>query len=104
MAAFYKKRVLWFVHWADCLFSLKFYKMKRALFLLLTIPTVCFGQYTHIKDSAKAAYQNTQFHEVIDYTSKKPKASKPKNVIILIGDGMGTSQVYSGLIANKGSL
>jgi alkaline phosphatase len=104
MAVFYKKQVLWFVHWADCLFSQKFYKMKRALFLLFVIPTVCFGQYTHIVDSGKAVYQNTQYYEVIDYASKKPKATKPKNVIILIGDGMGTSQVYSGLIANKGSL
>ncbi|MDZ7605172.1 MAG: alkaline phosphatase [Cyclobacteriaceae bacterium] len=78
--------------------------MKRALFLLFVVPTFCFGQYTHIVDSAKATYQNTQFHEVMDYASKKSKATKPKNIIILIGDGMGTSQVYAGLIANKGSL
>ncbi len=78
--------------------------MKRALFILLAIPTFCFGQYTHIVDSGKAVYQNTQFYEVKDYTAKKSKATKPKNVVILIGDGMGTSQVYAGLIANKGSL
>ncbi len=28
----------------------------------------------------------------------------PKNIILLIGDGMGTAQIYSGLIANKGHL
>jgi len=78
--------------------------MKRALFLILVIPTFCFGQYTHIVDSGKAVYQNTQFYEVKDYTAKKPKATQPKNVILLIGDGMGTAQVYAGLIANKGSL
>jgi alkaline phosphatase len=28
----------------------------------------------------------------------------PKNIIFLIGDGMGVSQVYTGNIANKGHL
>ncbi|MEJ7587791.1 MAG: alkaline phosphatase [Ferruginibacter sp.] len=28
----------------------------------------------------------------------------PKNIILLIGDGMGTSQIYAGLTANKGTL
>ncbi len=30
--------------------------------------------------------------------------SKPKNIILLIGDGMGVSQVYAGLTANNGRL
>lgn len=34
----------------------------------------------------------------------KAEAPKVKNVIILIGDGMGTTQVYAGLTGNKGSL
>lgn len=29
---------------------------------------------------------------------------RPKNIILLIGDGMGTSQIFAGLTANKGSL
>jgi alkaline phosphatase len=32
------------------------------------------------------------------------KVSKPKNIIFLIGDGMGTTQIYAGLTANKGHL
>jgi alkaline phosphatase len=32
------------------------------------------------------------------------KAKKPKNIIFLIGDGMGVSQVFSGLTANHGQL
>ena len=28
----------------------------------------------------------------------------PKNVILLIGDGMGVSQIYAGLTANRGHL
>ncbi|MBN2350311.1 MAG: alkaline phosphatase [Bacteroidales bacterium] len=39
-------------------------------------------------------------------TSKKPAETveKPKNIILLIGDGMGVTQVYAGLTANRGSL
>ena len=31
-------------------------------------------------------------------------APKPKNIILLIGDGMGTAQIFAGLTANKGKL
>ena len=34
--------------------------------------------------------------------SNPPKT--PKNIILLIGDGMGTSQIYAGLTANHGKL
>ncbi len=34
----------------------------------------------------------------------KNEPQKPKNIILLIGDGMGVSEVYAGLTANKGSL
>lgn len=34
-------------------------------------------------------------------TAHAPTAKKPKNVIVLIGDGMGVSQIYAGMIANK---
>ncbi len=33
-----------------------------------------------------------------------PKAQYAKNIILMIGDGMGTSQIYAALIANKGHL
>jgi len=33
---------------------------------------------------------------------KKKKSEQPKNIILLIGDGMGTSQVYAGYTAKKG--
>src|SRR5882672_2677186 len=32
------------------------------------------------------------------------KDAKVKNVILMIGDGMGAAQIYAGLTANKGSL
>ncbi|MBC9909883.1 alkaline phosphatase [Chitinophaga varians] len=38
--------------------------------------------------------------------SSTPPPSRPKikNVIFMVGDGMGTTQIYAGLTANKGSL
>lgn len=50
-------------------------------------------------------YQNTAFHTA--YIPKNVKAfakKKPKNVILLIGDGMGLAQIYAGYTANKGQL
>ncbi|MWB93268.1 alkaline phosphatase [Flavobacterium sp. GA093] len=50
-------------------------------------------------------YQNTDFHTA--YVPKNTAAftkKKPKNVILLIGDGMGLAQIYAGYTANKGQL
>ncbi|MEP6931223.1 MAG: alkaline phosphatase, partial [Flavobacterium sp.] len=48
-------------------------------------------------------YQNTEFYE--SYIPKNSfKNKKPKNVILLIGDGMGLAQIYAGYTANKGKL
>ena len=45
------------------------------------------------------------FAQYADGQSKKTAAApKVKNVILMIGDGMGVSQMYAGLTANKGSL
>ena len=50
-------------------------------------------------------YQNNEFHQA--YVPKKGLAfskKKPKNIILLIGDGMGLTQIYAGYTANKGQL
>lgn len=81
--------------------------MKKYLFLFLIIPVFSWAQnydYTKIEELDKAKYQNTEFYEVKNYTKKKVKKKEVKNIIFLIGDGMGTSHVYAGLIANKGNL
>ncbi|SFP06234.1 alkaline phosphatase [Pseudarcicella hirudinis] len=51
----------------------------RFFLIILCIPTVIFGQ-------------------------NKPEVKHPKNIILLIGDGMGVGQIYAGLTANKGKL
>lgn len=37
-------------------------------------------------------------------TPPEPKPGKPKNIIFLIGDGMGLAQVYAGMVANGDAL
>jgi alkaline phosphatase len=77
--------------------------MKRYLLLFLLAPLFSFGQETEEQQIDKSSFQNQEFYEVKDYARKNPK-SVVKNIIFLVGDGMGTSQVYSGLIANKGEM
>jgi len=48
-------------------------------------------------------YAGGSFYEVQKYPQAKPN-KKPKNIILMIGDGMGLAQVYSGLTANGGHL
>lgn len=58
-----------------------------------------------IKNIKTTFYQNTEFHTA--YMPKNAAAfakKKPKNVILLIGDGMGLAQIYAGYTANKGQL
>ncbi len=64
------------------------------------------AELTHFINNIKSTfYQNTEFHQA--YVPKNASAfakKKPKNVILLIGDGMGLTQIYSGYTANKGQL
>jgi alkaline phosphatase len=58
-----------------------------------------------IKNIKTAFYQNTEFHQA--YVPKNGLAfskKNPKNVILLIGDGMGLAQIYAGYTANKAQL
>jgi alkaline phosphatase len=56
----------------------------------------------HSNDIEKT-YNGGETYKVKMFTQKF-KAEKPKNIIFLIGDGMGVSQVFAGLTANKGNL
>ena len=48
-------------------------------------------------------FRNVNQHPVQHYTEPISQ-SKPKNVILMIGDGMGAAQVYAGIVANGGDL
>lgn len=78
--------------------------MKRYILIFLLLPFLSYAQDTEGEQKFdKSRYENQDFYEVKNYTKKQPKA-EVKNIIFLIGDGMGTSQVYAGLVANKGEL
>ena len=55
------------------------------------------------KEDSTKTYSGGKPYEVKTFTQKF-KAKKPKNVIMMIGDGMGTTTVFAGLTANRGHL
>lgn len=79
---------------------------KLVILLLLIVPAIAFAQedYKTIskEDSAKY-YWGGEFYDVVEF-AEPTKYKKPKNVIYLIGDGMGIAQVYAGMTANQGKL
>lgn len=77
---------------------------KLIVFLFFIIPAIGWSQnYTKPEQLDKTKYENQDFYEVKDYAKKESKKQTVKNIIFLVGDGMGTSQVYAGLVANKGA-
>lgn len=78
---------------------------KQIAFLFFMLPAISWAQnYIKPEQLDKTRFENQDFYEVKDFTKKTSKKHIVKNIIFLIGDGMGTSQVYAGLVANKGEL
>ena len=50
----------------------------------------------------RKAFVNTNAYDVPEV--RHPSGTNVKNIVLMIGDGMGTSQVYAGLVANMGAL
>ncbi len=75
-----------------------------SLFLLTGITVFAQDQYLTAKsEDLEKTYESKSSYPVKEFTQKFRK-DKPKNIILLIGDGMGVSQVFAGLTANKGHL
>jgi alkaline phosphatase len=49
-------------------------------------------------------YKYKAAHHIDKIDLPEIDSKKAKNIILMIGDGMGTSQIYAGLVANKGKL
>ncbi len=88
-----------------------FNKMKSlfSLFSLSILVGLVFNQCSssdYMYDDKELEYQNQDFYEVKIYDDSllQFENTHPKNIILLIGDGMGVSQVFAGLTANKGKL
>ncbi|HLN72261.1 MAG: alkaline phosphatase [Methylococcaceae bacterium] len=82
-------------------------KLKAlAIVILFLSVNLVFGQENYkviSKVDSTKIYLGGSRYEVKTFTQDF-KAKKPKNVIIMIGDGMGVAQVFAGLTANGGHL
>jgi alkaline phosphatase len=83
--------------------------VNQLILCALLIYFVPFSGYTQeeYKDPKNKAlnevYPGGPFYEVPNYVQTKSK-KKPKNIILMIGDGMGLAQLYSAMTANGGHL
>lgn len=83
---------------------MKFSYFMLVLLLITVQQAFCQENYKTISkiDSTKI-YSNGSKYEVKTYPQTF-KSKKPKNVIMMIGDGMGVAHVFAGLTANGGHL
>ena len=81
------------------------FKLKLVTFFLITGITVfAQDQYLTAKsEDLEKTFESKSGYDVKEFPQKFRK-DKPKNIILLIGDGMGVSQVFAGLTANRGHL
>jgi alkaline phosphatase len=89
--------------------SIQFYHMKKSIIICLALSLMIpelfsqdYSQYKKEKDSI-TFYLGVDSYEVKTFKQIKT-GKKPKNVILMIGDGMGVSHVFSGLTANGGEI
>jgi len=74
------------------------------IFLIFGTTVFAQDQYLTAKsEDVEKTYISQKTYKVKEFPQKF-KGDKPKNIILLIGDGMGVSQVFAGLTANKGRL
>ncbi|MDA3927838.1 MAG: alkaline phosphatase [Prolixibacteraceae bacterium] len=74
-----------------------------AIFFLALTSNAQENYKTISKDDSVKHYFGQAEYPVKEY-SENWKSDTPKNVILMIGDGMGVAQVYAALTANRGSL
>jgi alkaline phosphatase len=81
-------------------------KRSLLLFLLCVITAEAFSQNNYMIKSGEdlKIYKGTEKPHRVQKFAEPNKKHKPKNVIFLIGDGMGVSQIFAGLVANGGDL
>lgn len=71
-------------------------------FINTDMPNACVAYVSSLKDRV---VQNSVFSEVYHPSFKSDKAQRsPKNIILMIGDGNGLTQISSAVLANNGAL
>ena len=80
--------------------------MKKISIIFITLTllfTVTIQGQNKKYEGEESAYMNQDFYEVQTFKHKF-KSKRPKNVILMIGDGMGVAHVFAGSTANRGEL
>ena len=79
--------------------------MKRFFYIItiLVLSVSASSGQNRKTESTESSYQSNSFYAVTAYNHEFKK-KKPRNVILMIGDGMSIPQIYAGLTANKGNL
>lgn len=78
--------------------------MSILLFFFITIGVTAQEDYKD-KKNLKETFVNNQKHEIVKLgDSGFQTGQKPKNIILMIGDGMGTTQLFASYTANGGNL
>ena len=77
--------------------------IKYLLFVTILFPLSLLAQETYKTINTKTEYTNPHPHKVETYKQKKG-ATSPKNIILMISDGMGPAQFHAALTANHGQL
>jgi alkaline phosphatase len=85
---------------------------KQMKNFLLTALSICFivagawaqDDYKIKKDEDLKIYNGNTNRYKAEKFKELSSSKKPKNVILLIGDGMGIAQIFSGIVANGGDL
>src|SRR5690606_39851204 len=77
-----------------------------SLFLSIAVLTLSYacGQSQTAPSDQQYVFENPAPHTPVVLPDEVEFASSPKNIILLIGDGMGVAQVYSALTATQGQL
>ncbi len=75
-----------------------------AIALFLAGASFAQEQYKEKKPSSAIENYNGGFFYPVQQYNQVSTKKNPKNIILLIGDGMGLAQIYSGMTANRGQL
>lgn len=72
--------------------------------MLGVLPLLGCAQENYKTSHPVSEYLNLATHPVLTLSSDGISTSRPRNIILLIGDGMGVAQLYAGVTANRGAL
>ena len=78
--------------------------LSLTLLLILSLTIKAYGQEDYKNPDPNFSFENPSPHKPVALPETVKFKKRPKNIILLIGDGMGVAQIYSALTANKGQL